>query len=139
MVQAARLTRKAQARCLTCSAPHYGQLPEPAFTSAGCLGSGLRGSFSNTARAWTSLLLDKLKEKNTLLGNPTVATLSAWLTVRPQQGISLGRCLDCAAHRLAVAACRCTWLLGSAAAWVVHAVQWIQLMLAACKFVSNLQ
>ena len=87
-------------------------MPKPAFTSAGCLGSGLRGSFSNTARAWTSLLLDKLKEKNTLLGNTTVATLTFWLTVRPQQGInSLGSCLLCAAHELAVAACM--WLLGS--------------------------
>ena len=54
---------------------------------AGCLGSGLRGSFSGTARAWTSVLLDKLKEKNTLLGATTVATLSTWLTVcRLRQG-----------------------------------------------------
>ena len=46
---------------------------------AGCLGSGLRGSFAGTARAWTSILLDKMKEKNTLLGATIVATLGTWV------------------------------------------------------------
>ena len=49
------------------------------MSCAGCLGSGLRGSFSSTARSWASILLDKLKDKNTLLCNTVVATLSTWL------------------------------------------------------------
>ena len=46
---------------------------------AGCLGQGLRSSFSSTAKAWSSILLDKLKEKNTLLCTTVVATLSTWM------------------------------------------------------------
>lgn len=46
---------------------------------AGCLGAGLRSSFSSTARAWASILLDRLKDKNTLLCATVVATLSTWL------------------------------------------------------------
>ena len=43
------------------------------------MANGLRSDFSSSARAWTPVLLDKLKEKNTAICNNSIAALKAFL------------------------------------------------------------
>ena len=44
----------------------------------GNFANGLRQDFASTARAWTPLLLEKLKEKNTAICNNSTAALRAF-------------------------------------------------------------
>lgn len=45
---------------------------------AGNFATGLRQDFASTARAWTPVLLEKLKEKNTALCNNAVAAVKTF-------------------------------------------------------------